>query len=163
MFTELSNGKNSHILAKVLPNNSLGKYIPEVKQTNCTIILDTPEDDFSVVILPINIPRAINNIEIGIDIKIANIILIENSKPNIIARIKNKISCTKMIGIKDKIYPKIKSLDFIGLTPSLIKRDVDLSLAISVDVNKVIKEKPNTIIPGVKFSNLYESFGILNC
>ena len=34
---------------------------------------------------------------------------------------------------------------------------------IKVEVNKVINEKPNNIILGVKFSILYISSGILNC
>lgn len=58
------------MVEKVFPTISWEKYIPLVNATNCTTILDTPEDDFSVVIVPINIPRAINSIEIGIDTSI---------------------------------------------------------------------------------------------
>ena len=50
------------MVLKVLPTISVLKYIPLVKATNWTTILDTPEEDFSVVIVPINIPRDINNI-----------------------------------------------------------------------------------------------------
>ena len=51
-------------------------------------------------------------------------------------------------------------MDFIGLIPSLINKDVVLSLATRVAVNSAINENPNTIIPGVKFSSLKESLGI---
>ena len=49
---------------------SVEKYIPLVKATNCTTQLETPEADFSVVMLPINIPNPINKIEISITISI---------------------------------------------------------------------------------------------
>ena len=55
------------------------------------------------------------------------------------------------------------SIGFIGLIPNLVRSDVVLSFEISIAVNSVIKEKLNIIIPGVKFSSLYASFGILNC
>ena len=51
----------------------------------------------------------------------------------------------------------------MGEVPSLINNDDPLSLATNVEVNKVIKEKPNIIIPGVKFSNLYVSPGMFIC
>ena len=40
------------------------------RSTSLPTILDTPEEDFSVVIVPINIPRDINNKDIGIDTNI---------------------------------------------------------------------------------------------
>lgn len=55
------------------------------------------------------------------------------------------------------------SIGFIGLIPSLINNDVFLSFAMSVDANSVINEKLNISTPGVKFSSLYASLGILNC
>ena len=79
------------------------------------------------------------------------------------ANIKNNIFCIKTSGITDRLYPKIYSTPFIGLTPNLAVSDEVLSLATKVLVNIVIKDKLNIIIPGVKFSILYISFGILNC
>ena len=70
MVTQLSNGKISHIFLNAVPNNSFEKYIPLVKHTSWTIILDMPDAAFSVNILPINIPNAINKIAITIDINI---------------------------------------------------------------------------------------------
>lgn len=46
------------------------------------------------------------------------------------------------------------SAGFIGLIPSRMSKDVVRSLEMSIAVNKVIKEKPNTRIPAVKFSSL---------
>ena len=46
-----------------------------------------------------------------------------------------------IIGIVEIIYPIINSTGFIGLTPSLIKSDVVLSLATKIDTNIVIKDK----------------------
>ena len=66
----LEKGRILQIFEKVFPTISVEKYIPLVKATNCTTILATPDDDFSVVMLPINIPSAINNIDIGIATKI---------------------------------------------------------------------------------------------
>ena len=40
------------------------KYIPLVKHTSCTIMLDMPALDLSVVMLPIKIPSDINKIDI---------------------------------------------------------------------------------------------------
>ena len=67
---------------------------------------------------------------------------------------KNNTSCKIIIGIKESVYPNIKSLGFIGDVPSRIKNDEHLSLEINVEVNKLTNENPNKIIPGVKFSNL---------
>ena len=66
--------------------------------------------------------------------------LILKFKPNIQATIKNTISCIIIIGINDIIYPKIKSLGFLGDVTSLIRRDELLSLAIKLAVNSVTKE-----------------------
>ena len=82
--TTLSNGKYSQILLKPSPSISFEKYIPLVKHTNWTIILDTPEADFSVQILPIKIPNDIKRIAIIATINIDTIIYNENSSPNII-------------------------------------------------------------------------------
>lgn len=148
---EDSKGKYSQTFPKAFPNASLGKYIPLVKHTSWTTMLDIPDDDFSVDILPIMIPIAINKIAIIIETNIAHIMLMLNFKPKNIARIMNNTFWMSMIGIIDSIYPNIYSIGFMGLIPSLIKSDVVLSLLISIAVNNVINEKPNIIIPGVKF------------
>ena len=70
IVTQLSNGSMLHIFANISPNISFGKYISPVKHTNCTTILDIPDDAFSVNVLPINIPIAINNTAIIIEIKV---------------------------------------------------------------------------------------------
>ena len=77
IISVLSNGNILHKFLKKLPNNSFWKYIPLVNITNWSIILDIPEDAFSEKILPIIIPRDINNIEIITDINNAYIIDIE--------------------------------------------------------------------------------------
>ena len=87
IVSELVNGKISHILENVVPSNSFSKYIPLVKQTSCITILEIPEEAFSLNKLPINIPKPINKIDIGIDTNIAKIIFILKSNPNITARI----------------------------------------------------------------------------
>ena len=133
---------------------SIEKYIPLVKHTNWTTILDIPEADFSLKILPNNIPIDMNNTEITKEATIVYKILIVNVNPSIKARENNSIFCIKIIGIKEIMYPNIYSYDFIGLTPSLISNDDSLSLAIKVEVNKVTKEKLKIIIPGVKYSSL---------
>ena len=76
IFNVLSNGSIWHIVLKVLPTISVVKYIPLVNATNWTIILEIPDDDFSVVMVPIRIPNKMNNIDIGITDKIVYIILI---------------------------------------------------------------------------------------
>ena len=58
------------------------------------------------------------------------------------------------IGNIDNIYPRIKSLDFIGDVPSLIRKEDVLSFDIRVALKSEIKENPNNMIEGVKFSNL---------
>ena len=64
-----------------------------------TYLLDfLPAADFSVVILPSKIPNAINNIDIGIDIKIVYITFILKVKPKNIATTKNKTFCKITIG-----------------------------------------------------------------
>ena len=50
-----------------------------------------PDEAFSLNILPINIPIAINKTAITIEIKAAHIIFILKLSPKIIASIKNKI------------------------------------------------------------------------
>ena len=52
------------------------------------------------------------------------------------------------------MYPRIYSLDFIGLIPNLTNKDVVLSLAIKLAENMVIKLKPKIIIPAIKLSIL---------
>ena len=89
IVTQDSKGRNSQIFENTSPNSSLGKYIPLVKLTSWTIILDIPDDAFSENKLPIIIPIAINNIAITIDISIAHIIFILKLNPRIIASIKN--------------------------------------------------------------------------
>ena len=69
IFNVLSNGSIWHIVLKVLPTISVVKYIPLVNATNWTIILEIPDDDFSVVMVPIRIPNEMNNIDIGITAK----------------------------------------------------------------------------------------------
>lgn len=88
IVTQLSNGSMLHIFANISPNISFGKYISPVKHTNCTTILDIPDDAFSVNVLPINIPIAINSIATIIDTKIANIMFILKLNPKIMANIK---------------------------------------------------------------------------
>ena len=66
IVTQDSKGKYSHIFENTSPNNSLGKYIPLVKQTSWITILDIPDDAFSENrlpnIIPIVIKRIPNNI-----------------------------------------------------------------------------------------------------
>ena len=50
-----------------------------------------------------------------------------------------------------------------NFTPSLAVSDEHLSFATKDAVNIVINARLNIIIPGVKFSILYISLGILNC
>lgn len=126
-------------------------------------MLDTPEAALSDTRLPINTPIPKNRVAIIIDTNIVQIIFMLNGSPKIKANMNKITSCNNIIGINETIYPNMYSIGFIGLIPNLISKEVDLSLAISVDVNSVINEKLNIITPGVKFSNLYESFGILNC
>jgi hypothetical protein len=66
-----------------------------------------PDDDFSVVMVPIRIPNEMNNIDIGITAKIVYIALLLNFNPSIIAVIKNNIFCINIKGITDNIYPKM--------------------------------------------------------
>ena len=91
IFTQLSNGSMLHIFSNTSPSISFGKYISPVKHTNCTTILDIPDDAFSVNVLPINIPIAINSIATIIDTKIANIMFILKLNPKIMANINNYI------------------------------------------------------------------------
>ena len=129
-----SKGKNSQTFPKTFPNASLGKYIPLVKHTSWTIILEIPEDAFSEEMHPIIIPIAINKIAMIIETGITKIMFIENCKPNIIAKMKNNAFCISMIGIIDNIYPNMYCIDFIGLIANLINNDVVLSLLISIAV-----------------------------
>ena len=154
IVSELLNGKISHILENVVPSNSFSKYIPLVKQTSCITILEIPEEAFSLNKLPINIPKPINKIDIGIDTNIAKIIFILKSNPNITARIKINVLCITTIGISDIIYPIIYSIGLIGLTPNLINNDVVLSFDTNIAVKSVKNEKLKIITPGVKFINL---------
>ena len=154
IIRELSNGRASHILENVLPSKFLSKYIPLVKQTNCITILEIPEEAFSLNKLPINMPKPINKIDIGIDTNIAKIIFILKSNPNITARIKINVLCITTIGISDIIYPIIYSIGLIGLTPNLINNDVVLSFDTNIAVKSVKNEKLKIITPGVKFINL---------
>ena len=126
-------------------------------------MLETPDAALSETKLPISIPIAINSTAIMIDAKTVHIIFMLNCNPKNIAIINNNIFCNRMIGINEIIYPNIYSIGFIGLIPNRVRSDVVLSFEISIAVNSVIKEKLNIIIPGVKFSSLYASFGILNC
>ena len=126
-------------------------------------MLETPDAALSETKLPISIPIAINSTAIIIDAKTVQIIFMLNCNPKNIAIINNNISCNKMIGINEIIYPNIYSIGFIGLIPNRVSSDVVLSFEISIAVKSVINEKLNIIIPGVKFSSLYASFGILNC
>lgn len=89
IVTQDSKGKYSHILENTSPNNSLGKYIPLVKQTSWTTILDIPDDAFSENRLPNIIPIAIKRIATTIEISIAQIILMLKLNPKAIASIKN--------------------------------------------------------------------------
>ena len=49
-----------------------GKYIPLVKHTSCTKMLEIPEDAFSEKILPMRIPSAIKRIAITSETRPAN-------------------------------------------------------------------------------------------
>ena len=126
-------------------------------------MLEIPEAALSETRLPISIPIAINSTAITIDTTIVQIIFMLNCKPKNSATMNNNIFCNRINGIKETIYPNIYSIGFIGLIPNRVRSDVVLSFEISIAVNSVIKEKLNIIIPGVKFSSLYASFGILNC
>ena len=65
--------------------------MPLVKHTSYKKILDTPLDAFSLNLLPINIPSVINRMDMTIDIKAPNIILVLKLNPKIQAKIKNNI------------------------------------------------------------------------
>jgi hypothetical protein len=56
-----------------------------------------------------------------------------------------------MIGIIDSAYEKINSYDFALDTYNLVKKDVDLSIAISSPTNSDMKLWANTTIPGAKY------------
>ena len=99
IVTQLSNGSMLHIFANTSPYISFGKYISPVKHTNCTTILDIPDDAFSVNVLPINIPIAINSIATTIDTKIAHIMFILKLNPKIMANIKNNTFWIIIMGI----------------------------------------------------------------
>ena len=88
---EASNGNILHSILKIPPIVSLGKYIPLVKHTNCTIILPNPPVAFSLTKLPIKIPIEIKNIEIIIDTRMVGIIVMVNDNPSNIAVKKNKM------------------------------------------------------------------------
>ena len=148
-----SKGRYSHNVPKNFPNTSLGKYIPLVKHTSWTIMLEMPDDAFSEDMLPIIIPIPMNKVAITIDTNIAHIMLKLKSSPRKIAKMKNNMFWMRMIGIIESIYPNIYSDGFMGLIPNLISNDVVLSLLISIAVKSVIKEKPKITIPGVKFSS----------
>ena len=107
IVTHDSKVKTLQTVAKPLPNNSRGKYIPLVKATSWTTILEIPDEAFSDTKLPIINPNEINIIEINTDIKIANKIYGVNGSFKIKAKAKNKIFCIKIIGIIDNIYPNI--------------------------------------------------------
>lgn len=94
-----SNGSISHILLYALPNNSFGKYIPLVKQTNWTTILETPDAALSDTRLPINIPIAKNNIAIIIDTNIVQSIFMLKGSPKISAITRVPTPCNNIIGI----------------------------------------------------------------
>lgn len=141
-------------MAKVLPRASMGKYSSLVKHNSCIIILDIPDEAFSLNSVPINIPQFIKNNDIIIDTGIARSKKPVNFSPSKHAESINKISWQIIIGIIDKVYPIMYSVGLIGLTFNLINSDVFLSFDTSKDVNIVINDKLNIIIPGVKFSNL---------
>ena len=85
-------------------------------------------------------------------ISIANIILILNIEESIIPPIrKNSNDWINMIGIIDKAYEKMNSCDFALDTYNLVKKDVDLSIAISNPTNSDMKLWANTTIPGAKY------------
>ena len=87
------------------------KYIPLVKHTSCTIILDIPELDLSVVMLPIKIPSDINKIDIINEISIIRTIPLLNFKPNNKATITVNISWSIISGINDRIKLTLKNSD----------------------------------------------------
>ena len=103
IVTQDSKGKYSHIFENTSPNNSLGKYIPLVKQTSCTTMLDIPDDAFSENKLPNIIPIVIKRIAMTIEISIAQIILILKLNPKTIASIKNNTFWISISGIIDNI------------------------------------------------------------
>jgi hypothetical protein len=56
-----------------------------------------------------------------------------------------------LIGIRGRIYPRIKSYARIGVVYSLCKSADVRSFDMSVAEKRVINERPKTIIPGVRF------------
>ena len=71
-------------------------------------------------------------------------------RPKAIAAIKHIIICITAIGSRGRVYPRMKSDDFIGEIYSLNIKELVLSLAISIPENREINERPNTEIPGVR-------------
>ena len=103
----LSNGSMLHNFVKKFPNSSFGKYIVLVNITNCNIILDIPDEAFSVNIEPIIIPRTINSIDMIIDTGITSSKFMLIFNPSIIASVNSSIFCITITGISDNIYPNM--------------------------------------------------------
>lgn len=98
-----SKGKNSHTFPKISPSNSFGKYIPLVKHTSCTKMLEIPEDAFSEKILPMRIPSAIKRIAITSETRPAKRRERLKESPKQTASRKNKMFCTSKIGRRESI------------------------------------------------------------
>ena len=73
-----------------------------------------------------------------------------NVAPRIAPITKQTNTWQKAIGIKGRVYAKIKSEDLNGVVNSRIKKALCLSFAIKVPENMVINAKLKIIIPGVK-------------
>lgn len=114
--------------------------MPDSTDWPAITIEEMPPIDFSLHRDPSKIPMAIKRRDVTKLISIANIILMLNIEESIIPPTKkNNNDWTNIIGIIDKAYEKINSYDFALDTYNLVKKDVDLSIAISSPTKSAMK------------------------
>ena len=114
--------------------------MPDSTDWPAITIEEMPPIDFSLYRDPSKIPMAIKRRDVTKLISIANIILMLNIEESIIPPTKkNNNDWTNIIGIIDKAYEKINSYDFALDTYNLVKKDVDLSIAISSPTKSAMK------------------------
>ena len=73
------------------------------------------------------------------------------------------IVCPKVMGKSGSIYPMIKSIPVSGVVYRRCKNALSRSFAIKVAEKSVIKDNPNTVIPGVKVLISNKLAGIFAC
>ena len=115
-------------------------------------IEEMPPIAFSLHKEPSKIPKAIKRRDVTKLISMANTILILKIEGSISPPTKkNNRDWTNMMGIMDRAYEKMNSYDLAFDTYSLVKKDVDLSMAINSPTNSDMKLWANTTIPGAKY------------